>query len=51
MWHKFFADQPMNLEQGLRLRREVMQHGAACDARTVLSTFLKEDLDNVEAWV
>lgn len=51
IWHKNFAENPMSLEQGLRLRDEVMCYGAACNAGETLAKYLKEDINDVESWI
>jgi intermediate peptidase len=50
IWEKCFRDQPMNLKEGERLCDQVLQYGAACNAREVLQNYLGEPLDNAESW-
>lgn len=51
IWSKFFAANPLNREEGRRLRNELMAYGAACNTREVLAKYLREDIDDIEAWV
>jgi len=51
IWHKNFAGKPLCLEQGQRLRAEVMQFGAACNAGETLAKYLNEDIFDVEGWI
>eukprot|EP00760_Papus_ankaliazontas_P030113 PhM_4_TR4613/c0_g1_i1/m.95153/K01410/MIPEP; mitochondrial intermediate peptidase len=51
IWEKFFKENPLSREEGERLRTEVLRHGAACNPRDVLQSYLKENLDDLESWV
>ena len=51
IWNKNFAANPLNKEEGRRLRTEVMSFGAACDPRQVMASYLGENIDDIETWV
>ena len=51
IWHKNFADHPLSLVEGKRLRDEVMCYGAACNAGETLAKYLKDDMADIESWI
>ena len=51
IYDKNFRDKPMNRVEGQRLAQEVLSHGAACEPKERLCAYLKEDINDIEAWV
>jgi len=50
IWKKKFEANPLNRAAGRELVDKVLRHGAACNAREVLSTYLGDDLDEIDVW-
>lgn len=51
IWEKNFRDKPLNRTEGNRLVDQVLKYGAACNTREVMSSYLGENIDNIEAWI
>ena len=51
IWNKNFAHNPLNREEGQRLVNQVLQYGAACNTRQVMTNYLQEDIKDIVTWM
>ncbi|EPY22990.1 mitochondrial intermediate peptidase [Strigomonas culicis] len=50
IWSKKFERDPLNRDAGRELVQKVMRHGAACDPKEVIQSYLGDNLNDIDIW-